>query len=131
MNFLAFICVCFGLTSASHFRGGTIQWRPVNASNFNGLVILRSYEGKIIIAFFQIEFTHRMSWRRSAGFFCDQNTINNRQLIGGGNLYCNRGCYWYLGSLNFYCTDFSVAEDWSSGEKTWQANIGVISYFQA
>ncbi len=136
MNFLfvAFLCILSGLTNASHFRGGVIQWRPVNATNFDGLVrvtIADRCESIILCPLcIQIEITHRMSWRRSA-YYCDQNTINNRQLIGGGYLYCSRGCRWYLGSLSFYCTDYSVAEDWSSGERTWQVNVGKPSNFQA
>ncbi len=30
----------FHLGVTSHFRGGSISWRPVDAQNFNGLVII-------------------------------------------------------------------------------------------
>ena len=34
---LIFLCLCCQ-SSASHFMGGTIQWRPLDAQNFNGTV---------------------------------------------------------------------------------------------
>ncbi len=33
-----FILCLSSLVSSSHFRGGIIQWRPLNAQNFNGMV---------------------------------------------------------------------------------------------
>ncbi len=38
---LAMIATVLEMAAASHFRGGIIQWRPVDPDNFNGTV--RSY----------------------------------------------------------------------------------------
>ncbi len=35
---LALVTAVLGLAAASHFRGATIQWRPVNPDNFDGRV---------------------------------------------------------------------------------------------
>ena len=35
---LALMAVVLELATASHFRGATIQWKPVNPVNFNGRV---------------------------------------------------------------------------------------------
>ena len=32
------LCYLFGLAAPSHFRGGIIQWRPVNSRAFDGRV---------------------------------------------------------------------------------------------
>ncbi len=80
----------------------------------------------------QIEVTHRIAWRRSfSGNNCDATTIASRTLIGVGSLQCTVGCSGTLGSLDYYCTDFSSAEDWSSGEKTQTYNMGNSAYFEA
>ena len=35
---VALILGLSGMAASSHFRGGIIQWRPVNAQNFDGRV---------------------------------------------------------------------------------------------
>ena len=63
--------------------------------------------------------------------YCDATTISSRTLIGGGSLDCRTGCIGTLASLTYYCTDYSVSEDWSSGEKTTIYNMGTVTYFEA
>ncbi|VDI01379.1 Hypothetical predicted protein [Mytilus galloprovincialis] len=69
-----------------------------------------------------------VSWRRSfnEGTHCDANTKLKNQLIGSdtGDMVCLQGCRYgsfrsnIIGSMRFYCTDFSDQEDWTSGEST-------------
>ena len=82
----------------------------------------------------QIEITHRVAWRRSAGssFYCDSTTItSNRLLSGEGSLQCRSGCGGTIGSMSYYCTSYSVTEDWSAGERTYTYNTGGVSSFEA
>ena len=81
----------------------------------------------------QIEITHRIAWRRSSnkGENCSQSTIDDRVLIGGGTLQCRVGCIGSVGSMSYYCTDFSTSEDWSAGERTYIYNASGVTYFEA
>ena len=84
------------------------------------------------IILIQIEVNHRIAWRRSSsGNYCDATTITSQTLIGDGSLSCTTGCVGTLGTLDYYCTDFSSVEDWSSGEKTYTYNMGATTYFEA
>ena len=69
----------------------------------------------------QIEITHRVAWRASSGgVYCNQATITSRNLIAGqGTLSCQSGCSGTIGSMSFYCTGFSISEDWTTGERTY------------
>ncbi|UJR14633.1 hypothetical protein I4U23_001627 [Adineta vaga] len=91
---------------ASHFRGGTITWRPLNATP-NGATA----------AFLMRE---RYSWRRGyPGCFCDDATIAAKGLIGDNNwLTCTNGACapWTNMNTRTSCTDYSTALDVSSGE---------------
>ena len=77
--------------------------------------------------------THRIAWRRSSseGGRCTQSTIDNRVLLGGGTLSCRTGCSGNIGTLTYYCTDFSTAEDWSAGERTQIYDASGLTYFEA
>ena len=78
----------------------------------------------------QIEITHRMAWRRGHDY-CDANT-SSTALLSGGDLACRSGCSGNLGSMSIYCTDYSVSEDWTSGERTYTTNIGTnVTSFEA
>ena len=75
--------------------------------------------------------THRIAWRRGTAF-CDASTIASGNLIGaGGSFTCTTGCSGSLGSTQFQCTDFNVAEDWSAGQGSNNANLSGVSYFEA
>ena len=45
VSLLRVSCLCFlvGLAVSSHFRGGIIQWRPVNARAYDGNVSAKGY----------------------------------------------------------------------------------------
>ena len=66
-----------------------------------------------------MEITFRISWRRSFnGAYCDQSTIESGGLIGiSGNIQCHRGCSGTISDVRYRCTDFSIEEDWSFGER--------------
>ncbi|XP_066271748.1 uncharacterized protein [Branchiostoma lanceolatum] len=84
-----------GVAQASHFRGATISWK----ANQN-----------------VVDFTYRIGWRRSSHTRCDQNTIDNRGLISGsGSWTSSAGNH----RASYYCTDYSVQEDWQQGENSF------------
>ena len=46
---VACLCYYFGLAVSSHFRRGTIQWRPVNPRAFDGEVSFCIYTTTILL----------------------------------------------------------------------------------
>ncbi|XP_033106419.1 uncharacterized protein LOC117108507 [Anneissia japonica] len=100
----------YPFASATHFRGALFTWRPTSEPN-------------------QIEISWRISWRRSySGLYCDDGTIANGALVSGqGQLICDISCSNRVG-LSFYCTDFSVGEDWTSGVNTVTFDAGTPSF---
>ena len=63
-----------------------------------------------------------MSYRRThvTGGNCNSNTVANGQLLRArfeGNLECQYGCSGSVSSMAYYCTDFSISEDWAFGER--------------
>ena len=72
----------------------------------------------------QIRFFHRIAWRRTATTnFCTSSDIGTDKLFGTGDLVCASGCSGLVGNLSYFCTDFSVLEDWVSGERSFTYNI--------
>ena len=67
-----------------------------------------------------MEVFFHISWRRSSGAaFCNQPVIDSGNLIGeSGNIDCLHGCSESpIANVTFMCTDYSIAEDWSFGER--------------
>ena len=63
-----------------------------------------------------------MSYRRThpTGGDCNSNTVASGQLLlasGEGNLVCQYGCSGSISSMAYYCTDFSISENWAFGER--------------
>jgi hypothetical protein len=105
------------LIISSHFHGGSISYKPVKQVGSN----------------VEIEISTHFSWLRSrpsslGPFYCDQPYINAKGVIGESYpLVCTIGCS--IPNLNLtdtsnnlfttstICTAFSVAGDWSYGEK--------------
>ncbi|XP_076070857.1 uncharacterized protein LOC143042452 isoform X2 [Mytilus galloprovincialis] len=89
--------------ATTHFRGGTISWKYLYTSN-------------------EVEITYRLTFRRGAfeRHECNDSTIINGDLVTGeGSLQCISGCSniaTIVPSMNYYCTDYSVDEDWTSGQ---------------
>jgi len=55
-----------------------------------------------------------MSWRRDHAN-CNSIIINGGSLIDGLNINCQYGCSAPIGSLNYFCTEFSSNDNWSFG----------------
>ena len=52
--------------------------------------------------------------------FCDDTTISSSSLIGVGSWSCLSGCSVNpVSTAQMYCTGYSVTEDWSLGENTF------------
>ena len=70
----------------------------------------------------QVEITYRVAWRRShsSHFSCNNTTISSNSLVaGGGCIECTNGCSGtVISQLSFFCTSFSVAEDFTLGGRT-------------
>ena len=69
-----------------------------------------------------MEIFFRMSYRRThpTGGNCNSFTVTNNQLIsasGEGDLVCQYGCSGSVSSMAYYCTDFSISENWAFGER--------------
>ena len=82
------------------------------------------------VTFLQVRFTFRMAFRRSySGYHCDQSTINQRSLVGSVGKEWSAKCTnvanpqclssTNIGDTSFYCTDYSITEDWSMGENNF------------
>ena len=81
----------------------------------------------------QIEITHRIAWRRNSiqGGTCTDNTIESEELLGSGELVCRQGCSGTVGSMRYFCTDFSSTDNWSMGEMTYERDLGSTIDFEA
>ncbi|CAG2216655.1 unnamed protein product [Mytilus edulis] len=97
-----FTCLLY-LVESSHFRGGTISWKPTKNN--------------------QIEINYRIAYRASYGYWCDANTVRNGILqYSDETIQCIEGCS-DNSKMNFYCTDFSATEDWTSGANSVKFNL--------
>ncbi|XP_035679046.1 uncharacterized protein LOC118417560 [Branchiostoma floridae] len=89
------------LAAGSHFRGTTISWRADKSTT--GLV----------------HFSFRIAWRRSSSNSdCTQNSIVDGTLHGADENWSTQQ-EGALSSTRYYCTDFSVSEDWATGGNTF------------
>lgn len=81
----------------------------------------------------QVEITHRIAWRRdsSQGGTCRDDTIEDEDLLGSGELICRSGCSGTVGSMRYFCTDFSTIDNWSIGERTYEYDFGSTINFEA
>ncbi|XP_044165774.1 uncharacterized protein LOC114963363 [Acropora millepora] len=117
VNLLSFLALyLLSKAQASHFRHAILTWAPVN-----------SYSNTLILRF-------RMAFRRSfsSSYNCDQSIINSGALRGSGgswiarcrNSYCSSRT---IADTGFQCTDFSVDEDWTMGEKNFTYTFASVS----
>ena len=78
----------------------------------------------------QVEISYRISWRRDYRFadvYCDDVVINQGRLVSGqGDLTCQSGCSGTITSMSYICTDFSVEENWSFGERRLAYNFSSL-----
>nr|XP_058961668.1 integrin beta-like protein B [Pocillopora verrucosa] len=108
-----FAFLVFGtFTEASHFRHGSIMWAPDDSKSNT------------------VHFSFRIGLRRSSSqsLNCDQNMTSSGQLINYGGSWkagCDNsfnslcGSSFAISNTNFYCTDYSVSEDWTVGENNF------------
>ncbi|XP_027056484.1 uncharacterized protein LOC113683445 [Pocillopora damicornis] len=109
-------------TTASHFRGGIITWKP-GGNNSN-----------------KVLFNFRLGFRRSYSYsyYCDNSMVASQSIVGSGDSWRashDKGYYssFRVASTGYHCTDFSVQEDWSQGENSfeytfWNEGPWLISY---
>ena len=75
-----------------------------------------------------MEVFFHISWTRTY-VFCNQSVIDSGILIGLTDaLKCQRGCSEStISDVTFMCTDFSIEDDWSFGERqfTYTFNAGL------
>jgi RHS repeat-associated protein len=110
----------FATAEASHFRGGLIYWRTVGPMNPTTGI--------------PVQITQRYGWRRdfSADTMCDEDKIRSQILTGEtGDLWCMTGCQGSLGSVQVYCTDFNLIDDWMVGERTFSVILPNASLIEA
>ena len=82
----------------------------------------------------QVFITHRIAWRRDTSEgMCSRETIEMENLIGRGSLICQTGCTGTIGTLNYYCTDYSEVDNWSAGERTYTYTFSnrSVMFFEA
>lgn len=111
MIFSLTLIILYHLTKASHFRGGSISWKPLQDLNTSVLV----------------QFNAFWSWRLSA--FNSPGT--GSLVITGGSIDCRIGCQGSIGDTNFFETSKSVFQDWISGEKKWSVSVPKKSLVRA
>lgn len=109
-------------TTASHFRGGIITWKP-GGNNSN-----------------KVLFNFRLGFRRSYSYsyYCDNSMVASQSIVGSGDSWRashDKGYYssFRVASTGYHCTDFSVQEDWTQGENSfeytfWNEGPWLISY---
>lgn len=92
-------------TEGSHFRGGILMWKPTKNEN-------------------EVLVTFRMAWRRSYSgvTMCNKTTIENGDVIAAlGDVMCFdcSSSPSIISDVGIVCTDFSVQEDWTQGERSF------------
>ncbi|XP_052678612.1 integrin beta-like protein A [Crassostrea angulata] len=88
---------------ASHFRGGTISWKPTGNGN-------------------EVRFSFKLGWTYGGGPGCTPNKVG--QLVTGQSSQywkCTSGCSGTvnLANINYICTGASVSDNWEQGENTF------------
>ncbi|UJR14650.1 hypothetical protein I4U23_001643 [Adineta vaga] len=107
---VTFLLLWISVVESSHFRGGTITWRPLNNTPSGSAAALQVRQ--------------RYSWRRSSQM-CTNADIAAQNTVGGGSCTCVSGTCssWTTLTTAAVCTDFSALLDVSSGEYYTTVNI--------
>ncbi|XP_060583834.1 integrin beta-like protein A [Ruditapes philippinarum] len=97
--------VLFRLSSANHFRGGTISWSSTGKPN-------------------EVEFTFKLGWILGRGPGCNENLIGKYvNDSNNGEWVCSKGCEPTndkLSDVYYYCTAASKAQNWEQGENSFK-----------
>ena len=86
----------------------------------------------ILILILKVRITHRFAVMR--GSSCNEATVDGETLrtLIGGSFLCQTGCSGMVGDTLVYCTDFSVTDNWSAGERAYTYTFNTtLSYFEA
>ncbi|CAF1046054.1 unnamed protein product [Adineta steineri] len=128
MKHILFLYICFGLTTLTksvHFLGGTITWRPLNASATGSPVAI------VITQTYSWTYTNMAC---SNSLIASNGYIPNYALVSSSALACINNCgagsagYSSLGVLP-RCTDFSNVADTSIGQRVDIVNLAVNAGF--
>lgn len=114
MNQITLILV-FQITRvfSTHFRGGSISIRPIEANDHNVTV----------------EFSTYFAWRRDydSSTFCDDLMIGNKSRFAPNlNIFCDKGCFQQneiIGNTSIVCTSYSETDNWSLGQNTFNYTL--------
>ncbi|XP_035827926.1 fibropellin-1-like [Aplysia californica] len=99
------LCAAVLVVEASHFRGGTISWRPLGGNT--------------------VEFEFKMGWTYDKGPGCKEHLTGqyvNQPMSGNDNNFkCQKGCAGtpVLNSVNYYCMAANQKEGWEQGQDTF------------
>ena len=109
---ILFLLQVINLSSADHYKGGTISWKPTNAYSLTSPI--------------EITITERHSWTLTR-YMCNQTTVNTfaayhdiENIVGpsiaciSSSATCTASSYQTINS-SLYCTDYSISLDVSSG----------------
>ncbi|XP_039259400.2 IgGFc-binding protein-like isoform X1 [Styela clava] len=94
-----------GNVQATHFRGGSISWKPSDSFS---------------LSYREVIFTFKLGWRLSR-IGCDERTITSGTLVGeDARWFCMFGCSGVVASTREKCTEFNLGEDWMFGSNTFK-----------
>ncbi|CAN0168497.1 unnamed protein product [Lampetra fluviatilis] len=105
---LAVLVLTLGMTSGSHFRGGTISWIPQDDN--------------------QMKFSYMVAWRRTSvvsaqGSYCTDEDIVNGTLYSAGDQWtCIQGCSGTK-SMAITCIEQNTYSDWMVGTANFDLAI--------
>ena len=98
---------------------------PLHVPTFNAVIYCQNCCFHI-----KTEISYHISWRRdsSPGGNCDSTTVaNGIHLSGEGSLQCISNCSGTITQLSYICTDFSIQENWSFGERSISFNFSSVT----
>ena len=81
----------------------------------------------------QVLITYRLTWQRNTeqGGDCSSSTVAAATLLNAsGHLVCREGCVG-MAALKYQCTDFSVDDNWSTGQGSNEMNFTGVTNFEA
>ncbi|KAL4237626.1 hypothetical protein ACF0H5_002340 [Mactra antiquata] len=95
------------ICKASHFRGGTITWKPTDN-------------------LYEAEFTYRLGWRYSAGHGCSETLVNQYVNTSSSSWRCTSGCSSQINIANYgYSSSAWISLDYQSGGGSWSLQTTV------
>jgi hypothetical protein len=109
----------------SHFNGGTITYKVLNAS---GPMVSISLTQTYLYTYTEVPCNDDMIRNRSITLFSNA-TLADRQATLNCTLYCNQSGGYKPIPVDSFCTDYSVILDITVGQRSDEINIESGSYF--